>query len=344
MHISELDFALPKELIADKPVEPRESCRLLVVHRGEGRLEHRIFTDLKGYLRPGDLLVMNSARVTPARLFARAGGGVFELLLIDAGDSEVAHALVSPSRKLSPGMELITEQGAIRIRVHARSGDGQWEVIIDSPGMTWREVLAGEGRMPLPPYILKRREGKSDLPEDRLWYQTEFADREGAIAAPTAGLHFSQKMLSELRHQGVEQATLYLKVGMGTFLPVRTQTLEEHVLLPEEYDIGEKTAERITTRKGRLFAVGTTAVRTLEYVHSRSGTIVPGTGMTNLMISPPYSFGVVDALITNFHLPKSTLLALVQAFGGVDLMRHAYAEAVREGYRFFSYGDAMLIL
>jgi len=344
VHLSELDFELPKELIADKPVEPRESCRLLVVHRKEGKLEHRSFTDLPDFLKSGDLLVLNSARVTPARLYAAAEGISFEMLILDAADSEIAHALVAPSRKMRPGMSLRTQGTQTLIRVQAQTGEGQWELVLDAADVTWRELLAGEGHMPLPPYILKRRKTKVDVPEDRFWYQTEFADREGAIAAPTAGLHFTQAMLAELRRSGIDHAKIFLKVGMGTFLPVRTERLEDHVLLPEEYEVSIKAAEQIRQCKGRVVAVGTTAVRTLEFVAKQPGGICAGSGSSDLLIAPPYDFRSIHALITNFHLPKSTLLALVYAFGGTELLRHAYREAVREQYRFFSYGDAMLIL
>ena len=350
MKIEELDFDLPEELIAERPSEPRDACRLMVVHRGTGLIEHHSFLDLSTFLKRDDLLVLNSARVTPARMFATLDGDSkreLELLLVDAGETAKCRAMFLGSGRMADGTVLTASRTGELIRVGAKANDGLRELELISGRVGWRKLLEIEGHMPLPPYILKRRASHSDQPEDRVWYQTIFADRDGAIAAPTAGLHFSAGMLAALEKDGVNVAQIFLKVGIGTFQPVRTATVEEHQLVPEEYEVGADAALKIAearARRGRVVAVGTTAVRTLEFCAAGDGVVRAGSGSTGLMIAPPYRFRVTDVLLTNFHLPKSTLLALVYAFAGMDLLRRAYAEAVREKYRFFSYGDAMLIL
>jgi len=349
MRIEELDYVLPPGLIADRPAEPRETCRLMVVHREKGEIEHRQFTDLHSYLTNGDLLALNSARVTPARLFAHVDGDStkpLEILVIDASASSRCHALVYPSRKVQPGFSLISLKTETSIRVMGID-DGQWQLELEKSAAGWRDLLEWEGHMPLPPYILKRRPSRSDQPEDRVWYQTTYADRDGAIAAPTAGLHFSKDMLEHVEKDGIDIARIFLKVGIGTFQPIHAKTVEKHLLAPEEYEVSNEAAGKINAtrlRRKRVIAVGTTVVRTLEFCASEDGTIKPGTGATRLLIMPSHSFRGVDGLITNFHLPRTTLLALVYAFGGTELIRHAYATAIKERYRFFSYGDAMLIL
>lgn len=348
MRTSELDFDLPPSLVAERPCEPRDACRLLHLSRMEGRVSHLSFRALGGRLSPGDLLVLNSARVDPARIHARLEpeGTPAEILLLDAGAGSRCRALVQSRRRPAPGARLVTEAGVVA-RLGERLPAGEWQVVVEGVEGGWSAVVAREGHMPLPPYILKRRGTRGDLPEDRDWYQTAFADRDGAVAAPTAGLHFTRRMLDELVARGIAIARVFLRVGPGTFLPVRAERVEDHRLLPEEFEIGPDAAERVRATKargGRVIAVGTTVVRALEHCVRERGEVTAASGATGLLISPPFEFRAVDGLVTNFHLPRSTLLALVYAFGGTNEVRAAYAEAVRERYRFYSYGDAMLLL
>lgn len=348
MDTNELDFELPPDLVAERPCEPRDACRLLRLERREGGVSHARFSDLGSLLRPGDLLVLNSARVVPARIRARhvEGEAPAELLLLDAGPGSECHALANSRRRLVSGVRLVTEGGAA-VRLGDRVPGGEWQAFVEGAEGGWAAVVAREGHMPLPPYILKRRAEGSDLPEDREWYQTTFADRDGAVAAPTAGLHFSSRMLGELGGCGIGIARIFLRVGPGTFLPVRVDRVEDHRLLAEEFEIGPECAAMVRRTRasgGRIIAVGTTVVRALEHCARECGEVVAVAGATDLLISPPFEFRVVDGLLTNFHLPRSTLLALVYAFGGATEVRAAYAEAVRERYRFYSYGDAMLLL
>lgn len=346
MNIEELDYHLPEELIAARPVEPRDRSRLMVVHRKTGQIEHKIFTDLIQYLAPKDVLVLNSAKVTPARLFARgaSAGKIFEVLVVQHSQSE-AIALVKPSKRITEGDRLLSVGQGKEMIVRKQEGDGMWKLQLADKSQ-WSDLFQKEGHMPLPPYLLKRREKPEDVPEDHSWYQTSFADRDGAIAAPTAGLHFSGGMLSEIESKGVQIAKLFLKVGIGTFMPIRTEKVEEHQLLPEEFEISMEAARMIEQARGRsrIVAVGTTVTRTLESNFKKFSQIKTDQGFTDLFITLQHRFEVVDALITNFHLPESTLLLLVYSFAGKDLMKKAYAEAVKEKYRFYSYGDAMLIL
>jgi S-adenosylmethionine:tRNA ribosyltransferase-isomerase len=348
MNISELDYPLPEELIAQQPVEPRESCRLMVIHRETGTIDHKHFTDISLYLRKGDLLVLNTAKVTPARLYATCkelNNRKFEILVLDRFDESRCTALVNPSRKIREGMKLIGFKTNETISILNEVGEGQWEIGLEDK--IWKDLLKDEGYLALPPYILKTRPTKSEVPEDREWYQTTYSDRDGAIAAPTAGLHFSNDILMRLQQSGIDIAKLFLKVGMGTFQPIRTDNIDEHELLSEEFDVNETAAKQISNAKNsqtRVIGVGTTVVRTLEFLARNHGNISASKGSTNLFIKPPFDFKMVDGLITNFHLPKTTLLALVYAFGGTELIKRAYEEAVLKKYRFFSYGDAMLIL
>lgn len=349
MKTSELNYELPPELIADRPVAPRDASRLLVVNRASGSFEHRHFFDLGDYLNSGDLMVFNRAKVVPARLRARLEGSnrEVELFLLDGGTGFRSRALIKPSKKVKEGSILVSQKLGVRMEI-SRNPEGEyWEVRFCDRAQTWKDVLAEEGEMPLPPYILKRRGLQPYRDEDRGWYQTVFADREGAIAAPTAGLHFTKELLAKLEKQGVQMTSLFLKVGLGTFKPVKTEDLSDHAMHEEEFEIDsvcERKIRELCQRRGKLIAVGTTVVRALESCVGECGEIVAGQGRTKLMISPPYLFRTIDTLVTNFHLPRSTLLALVYAFGGTELIRSAYEEAIRERYRFFSYGDAMLIL
>jgi S-adenosylmethionine:tRNA ribosyltransferase-isomerase len=348
MRTAELEFDLPPHLVAERPCVPRDACGLLRLDRSGGGISHVPFRDLISFLRRGDLLVLNSARVVPARIRACLGdgGAAVELLLLDAGTGPACRALANSRRRLAPGTRLVTEGGA-SVRLGERCPSGEWRVSVEGVEGGWSGVATREGHMPLPPYILKKREGREDLPEDRDWYQTAFADRDGAVAAPTAGLHFTAEMLHEVAARGVGIARIFLRVGPGTFLPVRAEQVEDHRLLPEEFDISAEAAEKVHSTRaagGRVIAVGTTVVRALETCAQKRGEVVASSGATGLLISPPFKFQVVDGLLTNFHLPRSTLLALVYAFGGTREVRSAYDEAVRGGYRFYSYGDAMLIL
>lgn len=354
--ISDFDYDLPQELIAQTPVEPRDSSRLLVMHRATGILEHRHFSDIGAYLRPGDLLIANQSRVIPARLLGRragTGGAVEVLLLAERPDLGPDHweTLVRPGRRLHSGDRIIFGHeaspqtmlhGEILQRTEA-SGRIVRLFTEDSTTITGIVSLRIEqlGRMPLPPYI---HETLTD-PER---YQTVYARISGSAAAPTAGLHFTPHLLDQLRRQGVHVGFVTLHVGLDTFRPVEVEDVRDHKMHSEEIELDAPTAELINeTRKasGRLIAVGTTSVRVLESVASfYDGQIKPCAGHTRLFITPGYPFKVVDAMITNFHLPRSTLLLLVSAFASKELIEKAYQEAIRERYRFFSFGDAMLMI
>ncbi|GFN23194.1 tRNA preQ1(34) S-adenosylmethionine ribosyltransferase-isomerase QueA [Thermanaeromonas sp. C210] len=341
MRVEEFDYYLPPELIAQEPVEPRDSSRLLVLHRRDGRLEHRRFYDLPQYLEKGDILVLNDTRVIPARLFGRKAGtgGRVEVLLLSPLGGDRWETLVRPGRRVPPGTRLIFGQGELEARVLSTTDEGGRVLEFAYRG-SWEDILARLGRVPLPPYI--RRE----LPDPER-YQTVYARHPGSAAAPTAGLHFTPRLLEKIREKGVEVASILLHVGLGTFRPVKEETVEKHRMHAEYYIVLPETAEAINkarARGGRVVAVGTTVVRTLETVATPEGRISPGEGYTDLFIYPGYSFKAVDCLITNFHLPRSTLLMLVSAFAGREKILQAYRVAVEEGYRFFSFGDAMLIL
>jgi S-adenosylmethionine:tRNA ribosyltransferase-isomerase len=323
MELRDYDFSLPPELIAQSPAPARDASRLMVVPLSGGPVEHRGFQDLPLFLRPGDLLVLNDTRVVPARLMlARATGGRVEALLLPG----TGEALLDSGGRLKPGEVLRLEDGSTCTLGQRRSE--AWQVTFEG-GPAALERL---GRAPLPPYI-KRPEGPTA--EDRERYQTVYAERPGSIAAPTAGLHFTRDLLDRISSSGVEVARVTLHVGTGTFKPVRVEHVEDHVMEPERYEIPEAT-QRAIDQAERVVAVGTTTCRTLE-AWARTGN---ASGETNLFIHQPFEFKIVDALLTNFHLPKSTLLMLVCAFAGRDRALGAYAEAVKKRYRFFSYGDA----
>ena len=359
-HISDFDYELPQGLIAQTPIEPRDASRLLVLNRAMGSIEHAHFRDIGRYLRPGDLLIANQSRVIPARLLgkrAETGGAVELLLLNERPDLGPDHweTLVRPGRRLREGACLVfgndnggetlhaeilqrTEAGGRVVRFWV-DGDGMREVAY--PITRARQLIDVIGRMPLPPYI-------HETLQDPERYQTVYARITGSAAAPTAGLHFTPRLLDELRRQGVRVGFVTLHVGLDTFRPVEVEDFREHTMHSEEIDLNEETARLIQQTKqagGRVVAVGTTAVRVLESVASFfDGEIQPYHGATRLFITPGYRFQVVDAMITNFHLPRSTLLLLVSAFASKALIEKAYAEAIRERYRFFSFGDAMLML
>jgi S-adenosylmethionine:tRNA ribosyltransferase-isomerase len=343
----DFDFHLPDDRIAQEPA-PRGESRLLVLDAPPGLAErHRRVADLPQLLLPGDLLVVNDTRVLPARLYGRRlvsgeggateEGGRVELLLVEKVDDGTNEweALARPGKKAKPGTCLRFDDN-LEAEVTARLADGRHRVRFSEPVEPHLERL---GHVPLPPYIKR-----ADRPEDRERYQTVFATRPGAVAAPTAGLHFTPEILDRLAARGVETARVTLHVGIGTFKPVTADLVHEHVMDEERYEVPEATAAAIAEarrRGGRVVAVGTTTVRTLESAADEDGTVHPGAGRTGLFIVPGYRFRVVDALLTNFHLPRSTLLMMVSAFAGRERVLAAYEEAVAEGYRFYSYGDAM---
>ena len=347
MRVDEFDYSLPQELIAQVPLERRDESRLLVLDRSTGRTEHKRFHDVKEFLRPGDVLVVNDTRVIPARMHGRrkTGGKVEVLLLRDLGGDDW-ECLVKPGQKVRTGDEFIIpdpksagREVVLAGKVLRRTAYGGRVVHWDYDGR-WEDALRRVGQVPLPPYI--------NVPlTDPSRYQTVYAKIPGSSAAPTAGLHFTPELLGEIEKMGVLLEAVTLNVGLGTFRPVKEETVEAHVMHEEYFEVSEETARAITqVRKegGRLFAVGTTVVRCLESSSTEDGRVIPFRGETGLFIYPPYRFKVVDRMITNFHLPKSTLLMLVAAFAGKENVLNAYEEAVALRYRFFSFGDAMLII
>lgn len=342
MLVKDFDYHLPAELIARYPAPERDASRLLLLDRESRRIAEDTFRNLSGHLLPGDLLVMNDTRVMPARLFGtRDSGGKVEIFLVrrteDAGERWTC--LLRASKKFRDG-QVVNLAGGMKATVCGRSGSESWLVEFsgDEPFAVW---LEREGHMPLPPYLQR----EDDL-DDRERYQTVFSRNPGAVAAPTAGLHFTRELLAELAAKGIRTAYLTLHTGLGTFQPVRAERVEDHRIHTEHYSIPDVTAEEIRAAKARgsrVIAVGTTTTRTLEYAAGSDGTVSAGSGEADIFIFPGYRFKVVDALITNFHLPESTLLMLVSAFAGHDFALSAYREAVRRGFRFYSYGDAMLI-
>jgi S-adenosylmethionine:tRNA ribosyltransferase-isomerase len=348
--IENFDYELPPALIAQWPAPSRDGSRLLFVERARQRLSGHVFSDLPALLRPGDTIVVNDTKVVRARLFGqKATGGQIEILVLDhppaqSDDGRSRWCLVRSSKRPKRGqaltfgsdakgfVEAVAENGLVRIRFEG-------ERPVD-------RLLEDMGRIPLPPYI-RRNGGEEDSPKDRERYQTVFSRVNGAIAAPTAGLHFTEALIRRLRDAGIGVVAVTLHVGYGTFRPVRVRDIRQHEVGDEPYRISEEAAtaiHRTNKEKGRVIAVGTTVVRALETAAREDGTVVPMEGTTNLLVTPGYGFKVVQGLITNFHLPRSSLLFLVSAFAGLDLIREAYARAIRERYRFYSYGDAMLIL
>ena len=339
MKLSDFMYDLPEERIAQTPVEPRDHSRLMVLHRDTDQIEHRHFYDVIDYLNPGDVLVINETRVIPARLFGeRAGGGACEVLLLRQLGPKRWETLVKPGKKLKPGAEITFGGGRLRARIAETTDVGGRIVDFDCDG-TFEAALDELGEMPLPPYIHERL-------EDKERYQTVYAKQEGSAAAPTAGLHFTPELLDRIREKGVDVVPVLLHVGLGTFRPVKTENVEEHEMHSEYFEVTAEAAARINAareRGGRVVAVGTTSVRTLESA-AENGVLLPRRGETSIFIKPGYRFQMVDALITNFHLPGSTLVMLVSALYDREKILAAYAEAVRDEYRFFSFGDAMLIL
>jgi len=345
MRANELNYNLPKCLIAQYPVKPRDRARLMALNREEGKILHSIFYRLGDFLQQEDILVVNDSKVFPARLFGyKETQGKVQILLLRKlpMEGEVWECLVSRGKRLKEG-DKIHFSPELMGEVRSNGSEGKKDISFEAHGNFW-ELIHRVGHVPLPPYI--KREAKDEI--DREGYQTIFARHEGAVAAPTAGLHFTPELKKKIEGKGVPIYTITLHVGIGSFRPIRADgEVKDHHLETEMYDIPFSSAEAINSARkkgGKVFAVGTTVVRALESAADESGTIHPKRGMTDLYIYPGYRFKVVDALITNFHLPRSTLLLLVFAFGGKEFVMKAYQEAIREGYQFYSYGDGMLIM
>lgn len=350
MKTDDFSYELPEELIAQNPMKERDQCRLMVLDRESRTLSHRHFYDIIDYLNPGDCLVMNDSKVIPARIFGvkDGTGAKVEFLLIKRLDGDLWETMIRPGRRLKPGdsVTFCSEAGkSLKAHIEAFGEDGTRKVRFEYDGI-FMERLEEVGSMPLPPYIERAAEE-----EDKAMYQTVYCRREGSVAAPTAGLHFTRELLRRCEEKGVKCAYVTLHIGIGTFRPVKCENIEDHHMHFEEYRVSEETAQIINetkARRGRIIAVGTTSVRTVESASVPEGSeggyvLQPGAGSTDIFIYPGYEFKMTDALITNFHLPGSTLMMLVSAFYDREKVLDAYEEAVRERYRFFSYGDAMFI-
>ena len=341
MKTSDFYYDLPQELIAQDPLTDRASSRLMVLPRGGGAPSHHVFYEIKDYLREGDCLVLNNTRVIPARLLGvkEGTGAAVEVLLLRRLTADTWETLVRPGKKCRPGASLSFGDGLLRAQVLEVMEEGNRKIRFSWEGI-FEEVLDQLGQMPLPPYITHELKDKNR-------YQTVYAKHDGSAAAPTAGLHFTPQLLDEIREKGVSIAEVTLHVGLGTFRPVKVEDVTQHHMHSEYYCIDEKTAEMINAAKaakGRVICVGTTSCRTIESAADENGILHACSGWTDIFIYPGYRFKIMDALITNFHLPESTLLMLVSAFAGKEQVLSAYEEAIRERYRFFSFGDAMLIV
>ena len=340
MDVKDFYFELPQELIAQDPLEDRSSSRLLVLDKDTGAVQHRIFKNITEYLRPGDCLVINDTRVIPARLFGvkRDTGAKVEILLLKRREADVWETLVKPGKKVRPGTELSFGGGQLTASVLETVEDGNRLIQFHYEGI-FEEILDQLGQMPLPPYITHSLKDKNR-------YQTVYARHDGSAAAPTAGLHFTEELLKQIEEMGVRIAHVTLHVGLGTFRPVKVEHVLDHHMHSEFYMVEEAEAKKVNEAKeagGRVICVGTTSSRTVESASTEDGILKAGTGWTDIFIYPGYRFKVLDALITNFHLPESTLVMLVSALAGREHILDAYKEAVKERYRFFSFGDAMLI-
>lgn len=340
MKTSDFMYDLPEELIAQTPIEPRDHSRLLVYNRATREIEHKHFYDVIDYLNPGDALVINETRVIPARLYGvRAGGGACELLLLKQLGPKRWESLVRPGAKLKVGKTVSIGEGRMTATIVGESEGGARIVDFECEG-TFEAALDELGEMPLPPYIHEKL-------ADRSRYQTVYAKEDGSAAAPTAGLHFTPELLDRIRAKGIDVIPILLHVGLGTFRPVKAENVEDHEMHSEYYEVSEDTANRIHAAKAaghRVVAVGTTSVRTLESSAQETGEVVAKKAWTQIFITPGFHFNAVDALITNFHLPGSTLIMLISALMGREEALRVYETAVQERYRFFSFGDAMLIL
>ena len=341
MKTSDFNFDLPQELIAQDPLEDRSSSRLMVLNKESGEIAHRIFHDITEYLHPGDCLVINDTKVIPARLIGTKEdtGAHIEILLLKRKENDVWETLVKPGKKCRPGARVVFGNGELKAEIVDVLEDGNRLVHFEYEGI-FEEVLDRLGQMPLPPYITHKLKDKNR-------YQTVYAKNDGSAAAPTAGLHFTKELMKQVEEKGVKIAHVTLHVGLGTFRPVKVDNVESHHMHSEFYMVEEDQAKLINDTKkngGRVISVGTTSCRTLESATDENGILHAGSGWTEIFIYPGYKFKMIDGLITNFHLPESTLLMLVSALAGKEYIMAAYEEAVKERYRFFSFGDAMLIL
>lgn len=340
MKVKDFDFYLPEELIAQHPMEKRDEARLLVLDKKTGEIEHKIFKDILDYLTSNDCLVLNNTRVLPARLIGskEETGGKMEFLLLKRTGNDEWETLVKPGKRAQIGAKFIFGNGELKAEVIAMGEEGSRIVKFYYEGI-FEEILDQLGQMPLPPYIKEKL-------DDKEMYQTVYSKEEGSAAAPTAGLHFTEELLEKIKEKGVKLAFLTLHVGLGTFRPVKVEDIKEHIMHSEYYKMDKETAKIINTTRekgGRVIAVGTTSCRTLETIGDIEGKVKEQSGWTDIFIYPGYKYKVVDALITNFHLPQSTLLMLVSALAGRDNIMNAYNMAVEKEYRFFSFGDAMFI-
>ena len=340
MKLEEFDYYLPEELIAQVPIEKRDESRLMVLHRNNKTIEHKTFKDIIDYLNPGDCLVRNNTKVIPARLYGKKDTGAnVEFVLLNRIDGDIWEAMVRPGNKLKPGVNVEFGNGILKATILDILPGGTRRVQFQYEGI-FNEILDKIGLMPLPPYI-------HESLKDNNRYQTVYAKYDGSAAAPTAGLHFTPELLKKIEEKGVKIANVTLHVGIGTFRPVKEENIEEHQMHTEHYYIKEEDAKKINETKqngGRVIAVGTTSCRTLETIaDEKTGMVKPCEGDTGIYIYPGYEFKCIDGLITNFHLPKSTLVMLVSAFAGREFILNSYNEAVKEKYRFFSFGDAMYI-
>ena len=340
MELSDFNYYLPEELIAQTPIEKRDESRLMVLDKNTGEIEHKIFRDIIDYLQPGDCLVRNNTKVIPARLYGKKETGAnVEFVLLKNLEGDIWEAMVRPGNKLHSGAKVIFGDGLLRAEILETLQDGTRKVKFEYDGI-FNEILDKIGLMPLPPYI---HESLKD--NDR--YQTVYAKYEGSAAAPTAGLHFTDELLKKIEEKGISIANVTLHVGIGTFRPVKVENVEEHHMHSEHFYIKQEEADKINNAKKngkRVIAVGTTSCRVLETIADENGMVKPTEGDTQIFIYPGYKYKCLDGLVTNFHLPESTLIMLVSALAGRDYIMKAYNEAVKERYRFFSFGDAMLIL
>lgn len=340
MKVSEFNYYLPQELIAQEPIKKRDESRLLVLDRKTGEIEHRKFKDVINYLNKGDCLVLNNTRVIPARLFGVKEGtrGKIEFVLLKRISADTWEVILKPGRRAKPGARFIFGNGELVAEILEIVDDGNRIVKFYYDGV-FEQILDSLGNIPLPPYITKQL-------KDKERYQTVYSKIEGSAAAPTAGLHFTKELLSEIEAKGIEIAYITLHVGLGTFRPVKVENIQEHKMHSEYFEISDFAAKKINIAKkngNKIICVGTTTCRTLETAADEDGTVSASKGWTDIFIYPGYKFKVIDSLITNFHLPQSTLLMLVSAFASKEKILNAYNEAIRERYRFFSFGDAMFI-
>ena len=340
MDLKDFNYDLPEELIAQDPLEDRSSSRLMVLHKDTGRIEHKIFRDIIDYLNPGDCLVINDTKVIPARLMGikEDTGAAIEVLLLKRNADDVWECLVKPGKKARTGARIVFGEGLLVGEIVDVIEDGNRMIKFHYEGI-FEEILDKLGQMPLPPYITHKLQDKNR-------YQTVYARNEGSAAAPTAGLHFTKELLEKIKEKGVNVVSITLHVGLGTFRPVKVDKIEEHHMHTETFNISKEAADTINRARaagGRVIAVGTTSCRTIESAAADDGTIPARSGDTDIFIYPGYKFKAIDCLITNFHLPESTLIMLVSALAGRDNIMNAYETAVKERYRFFSFGDAMFI-